>query len=165
MREIIGAFESELNALNIDVDDLARQFFVFEADKELRLHELDVGLSPDTAFPLDTRRGRVLSRLRGTGTVTREMIRNVVNSFIGGSLEIIEEFSKYLITVKFVGYRGVPENIESIKLAVGEIQPAHLVLEFEFTYANHSEIKRYTHRELAVLKHKEIWLLGGDTGG
>ena len=165
MREIMGAFETELDTLNVNVDELSRQFFIFEAEKELRLHERDVGLNPDTAFPLDTRRGRVLSRLRGTGTVTREMLRNVVRSFIGGTVEIIEEYSKYLITIKFVGFRGVPENIESIKLAVGEIQPAHLVLAFEFTYAAHSEIKRFTHRALAEYTHKKIRTLGGDAGG
>ena len=165
MREILGAFECELDALNINVDELSKQFFIFESEKELRLHERDVGLNPDTAFPLDTRRGRVLSRLRGTGTVTREMLRNVVGSFVGGTVEITEEFSKYLITIKFTGYRGVPENIETIKLAVGEIQPAHLALEFEFTYAAHGEIKRFTHKELKAFSHKNIRTLGGDAGG
>jgi hypothetical protein len=163
MREIFGAFDDEIRRLNIRVDTTQDQLFIMSADEGLHLHERDASLSP--CGDIDLRRSRVLSKLRGTGTATKQMIKDVIGSFVGGKILITEYAVKFLIDIRFVGYRGVPDNLESIVAAVEEVKPAHLVLTFSFTYATFKELKQYTHRELAEFTHKKIRVLGGETNG
>ena len=97
MNDLVRSFENEFNRLNAETTLTENQFFVV--------------LVPDTTANLDTRRGRILSRLRGTGTVTKTMMKNVAKSFINGDIEIIEYPSKYCFAVKFTSKTGVPYNL------------------------------------------------------
>ena len=95
------SIEAEFKLLKSDVALTENQFFVVLADENISEHEKDVGLAPDTGADIDTRRGRVLSKLRGTGTVTKSMMKNVAASFVNGDIEIIEYPSEYCFAVKF----------------------------------------------------------------
>ena len=103
-------------------------------DRDIKSHEEDVGLVPDTSADIETRRGRVLSKLRGTGTVTKTMMKNVAASFVNGDIEIIEYPSEYCFAVKFTSKTGVPYNITDIQAMIEEIKPAHLAVKYIFTY-------------------------------
>ena len=89
MKEIVDSIEVEFNRLQNVTVLTENQFFVVLSDRDISKHEQDVGLSPDTEADIDTRRGRVLSKLRGTGTVTKAMMKNVAKSFVNGEIEII----------------------------------------------------------------------------
>lgn len=83
------SIEAEFELLKSDVDLTENQFFVVLADENISEHEKDVGLAPDTGADIDTRRGRVMSKLRGTGTVTKSMMKNVAASFVNGDCRLI----------------------------------------------------------------------------
>lgn len=134
MNELISSIEQEFERLKQQVNLTENQFFVLLADENLQMHEQDVGIVTDHSADLDTRRGRVLSRLRGTGTVTKTMMKNVAASFINGEIEIVEYPSQYCFAVKFTSKKGIPYNIEDIKAMVEEIKPAHLAVQYIFTY-------------------------------
>ena len=134
MQEIMQSIEAEFNLLKNKIELTENQFFVVLADKNISEHEKDVGLTPDTNADIDTRRGRVLSKLRGTGTVTKSMMKNVAASFVNGDIEIIEYPSEYCFSVKFTSRTGVPYNITDIQNMIEEIKPAHLAVEYIFTY-------------------------------
>lgn len=134
MQDIISSIELDFERLKQQANLTENQFFVILADENLQKHEQDVGIAPDNSADLDTRRGRVMSRLRGTGTVTKTMMKNVAASFINGDIEIVEYPSEYLFAVKFTSKKGIPYNIEDIKAMVEEIKPAHLAVEYIFTY-------------------------------
>ena len=72
MNDLVRSIEKEFNRLNAETTLTENQFFVILSDRDIKHHEEDVGLVPDTSANLDTRRGRILSRLRGTGTVTEK---------------------------------------------------------------------------------------------
>ena len=120
MNDLVRSIENEFNRLNAETALTENQFFVILSDRDIKHHEEDVGLVPDTTANLDTRRGRILSRLRGTGTVTKAMMKNVAKSFINGDIEIIEYPSKYCFAVKFTSKTGVPYNLEDIKSMISE---------------------------------------------
>ena len=134
VREILSGIEKECERLKNETVLSENQFFVILSDSNIQNHEQDVGLIPDPSADIDTRRGRVLSRLRGTGTVTKTMMKNVAASFVNGDIEIIEYPSEYCFAVKFTSRTGVPYNLSDIQKMIEEIKPAHLAVEYIFTY-------------------------------
>jgi hypothetical protein len=140
MQAVLNAFEAECNKLSADAVDTENQFFVILSDRELQRYEQDLGLAVENNLSVEARRGRILSRLRGTGTVTKEMIRNVANSFVNGEIDIIEQPSDYTFIVKFISKKGVPPRIDDVKNAIEMIKPAHLTVEYIFTYRTWQEV-------------------------
>lgn len=134
MNDLIHSIENEFERLKSETILTENQFFVILSDRDIKNHEEDVGLVPDTSADIETRRGRVLSKLRGTGTVTKTMMKNVAASFVNGDIEIIEYPSEYCFAVKFTSKTGVPYNIADIQAMIEEIKPAHLAVEYIFTY-------------------------------
>ena len=134
MNDLIHSIENEFERLKSETTLTENQFFVILSDRDIKSHEEDVGLVPDTSADIETRRGRVLSKLRGTGTVTKTMMKNVAASFVNGDIEIIEYPSEYCFAVKFTSKTGVPYNIADIQAMIEEIKPAHLAVEYIFTY-------------------------------
>ena len=134
MNDLIHSIENEFERLKSETTLTENQFFVILSDRDIKNHEEDVGLISDTSADIETRRGRVLSKLRGTGTVTKTMMKNVAASFVNGDIEIIEYPSEYCFTVKFTSKTGVPYNIYDIQAMIEEIKPAHLAVEYIFTY-------------------------------
>lgn len=166
MQELINSIELEFERLKNDVSLTENQFFVILADENLQKHEQDVGLETDLSADLNTRRGRIMSKLRGTGTVTKTMMKNVAASFVNGDIEIIEYPSEYCFAVKFTSRTGIPYNIADIQAMVEEIKPAHLAVEYIFTYRlwedvietlqNWTTVKAYTWEEVLVFEHKKV---------
>lgn len=164
MQELIKSIELEFERLKEEVTLTENQFFVVLADKDIQKHEADVGLTPDPNADIETRRGRVMSKLRGTGTVTKTMMKNVAASFVNGDIEIIEYTSEYCFAVKFTSRTGIPYNIADIKAMVEEIKPAHLAVEYIFTYrlwqdvidalGNWTTVKTYTWEYLLMFENK-----------
>ena len=134
MNDLIHSIENEFERLKSETTLTENQLFVILSDRDIKSHEEDVGLVPDTSADIETRRGRVLSKLRGTGTVTKTMMKNVAASFVNGDIEIIEYPSEYCFAVKFTSKTGVPYNIYDIQAMIEEIKPAHLAVEYIFTY-------------------------------
>ena len=134
MNDLIHSIENEFERLKSETTLTENQLFVILSDRDIKSHEDDVGLVPDTSADIETRRGRVLSKLRGTGTVTKTMMKNVAASFVNGDIEIIEYPSEYCFAVKFTSKTGVPYNIADIQAMINEIKPAHLAVEYIFTY-------------------------------
>ena len=141
MNELFRSIELEYARLENEVKLTENQFFVILADKNIQNHEQDVGVSPDDTANLETRRGRVLSKLRGTGTVTKTMMKNVAASFVNGDIEITEYPSRYMFSVAFTSKQGIPYNLQDIKDMIEEIKPAHLAVEYIFTYRLWEDVK------------------------
>ena len=166
MQELFKSIELEFERLKDKVALTENQFFVILTDENIQNHEQDVGLTPDPSADIETRRGRVMSRLRGTGTVTKTMMKNVAASFVNGDIEIIEYPSQYCFAVKFTSRTGIPYNIADIQAMVEEIKPAHLAVEYIFTYRlwedvidtlqNWTTVKNYTWDEVLVFEHKKV---------
>jgi hypothetical protein len=77
----------------------------------------------------------------------------------------VSEFpSEYKIIIEFIDTLGVPSNINTLKQVLGEIIPAHLVIEYHYRYLAWSDLdafgwtwsdldaKLLTYDELAVYK-------------
>lgn len=85
-----------------------------------------------------------MSKLRGAGTTTAEMIEQVVASFANSDCEVIEHPEDYRFDIKFVGTIGIPPNMDDVRAAIEEIKPAHLAYQFIYLFRTWGDIKDQT---------------------
>lgn len=141
--DIENAIGIEGEELKQATQDLFNQLFIDTATWGLRYWERYLNIQTDISKPYDYRRTVIKSKLRGSGTTTVAMIKNVAESFSNGTVDVIENSSNYSFTIKFVGTLGVPPNLEDFKKVIEEIKPAHLAVNYEFTYLTWSEFDNY----------------------
>ncbi len=143
----------EIDKLRQAFDETHDQLFVNTATWGLDTWEKELGLSTVTGKPYSERRSRILSKLRGIGTVTASMIKNVAESYTGGTVEVsfgtqVYSFDvyrettlePYTIFIKFIDIRGIPPNIDDLKAIIEEIKPAHLAVEYSYKYLTWNEL-------------------------
>ncbi len=115
----------------------------------LELWERAFGISVEREKDEQFRRTRIISKIRGQGTTTLEMIRVVAAAFVNGDVEVIEHSGQYSFTVKFVSIIGVPPNIQDLTAAILEIKPAHLTFDYQYTYRTWGQLQAYTWGQLS----------------
>jgi len=154
---ILEAEGPELDAIENSLVDVLKQFYVETATEEgLRRWEEFVGLSSYAGKPIDQRRSRIISKLRGMGAVTVQLIKEVAESYDGGTVEVTEQNDLYQFTVEFIDTLGIPPNIGDLMEALEEIKPAHLGVMYKYRYNTHAMVGNYTHGYLAGYTHEQI---------
>lgn len=134
----------ELNSFNLKLDSILNQFFLNTADFTLDRWEKELGLEVNNNYNIDFRRSKIISKLRGQGTITINLIKSVSESFSNGEVDVIENNPSYSFTIKFIGAKGIPPNLEDLKKSIDDIKPAHLGVIYEFKYNMWSHIKPLT---------------------
>ena len=138
--EILDARAEEFIKLNTEIKDVLDQFFVDRATWGLDAWEKVFGITHSEPRPYEERRSVIKSHIRGAGTTTLMMIKSVAESYDGGEVEVENDPENYVVTITFIGTRGVPSNLSDTERALREIIPAHLAIEFKFTYLNWNEL-------------------------
>lgn len=132
--DIMSAEGAEIDRFFFNAQNLTEQYFVEKANWGLEQWELFLGIPIDKTKPDSFRRSTIIAKIRGTGVVTVEMIKNVAESFANGEVEVIENLAPYTFKIKFVGVLGAPPNIEDLFNAINEIKPAHMSVVYEYRY-------------------------------
>lgn len=140
MKELQEILSADINNLAVWFEKTIDQCFVNTATDLLSRYEKIYGLSVDATKTDTFRRERILAKVRGTGTVTKQMIIDTAKAYSGGDVEVIEDPATYSFIVKFVGTTGIPANMGDLTLTIEEIKPAHLSFTFEYTYRTWSEV-------------------------
>lgn len=138
--EILDARAEEFIKLNTEIKDVLDQFFVNRATWGLDAWEKVFGITHSEPRSYEERRSVIKSHMRGAGTTTLTMIKSVAESYDGGEVEVENDPENYVVTITFIGTRGVPSNLSDTERALREIIPAHLAIEFKFTYLNWNEL-------------------------
>lgn len=124
----------EMDAFYDALNSAADQFFVRTATWGLDRWEAELGIPTDRSKPIEQRRAVLESKLRGAGTFSGRLVKNVAEAYDGGSVNVSFQPGGWSFTVKFVDTLGIPPNLEDLKAAIEEIKPAHLAVEYEFNY-------------------------------
>ena len=132
--ELQEAFQRWAERLHEERDSLFEQFDVKTATWGLRLWEEALGIEAEPSRPYAFRRARVESKLRGLGTTTAAMVKNVAESFSNGAVEVVEHHGECRFEVVFVGTVGIPPNMDDLTAAIEEIKPAHLAYGYAYLY-------------------------------
>ncbi|NPV27919.1 MAG: DUF2313 domain-containing protein [Firmicutes bacterium] len=130
--EASRVFQAHIEAKGIELDDLdtiladiEAQLTASTATWGLRYWEEMCGLPTNTQDSLETRRARVLAKLRSFSSAKRYDILNVIKSFVkSGRVDLVEHASEY----RFVAILAAEAdaNVPGILAAIEEARPAHL---------------------------------------
>lgn len=144
-----------------DTGNLFEQCFIQTSTWGLDRWEREYGLPTDKSKNYVQRREILLAKLRGTGTTTKEMIKNVASAFSGGDVEVKEFPEEYRFVVQFVGVKGIPRNMSDLIGALEEIKPAHLTYSFKYTFATWNMIDHMTWGETLQKTWEELRIYEG----
>lgn len=156
MEKLQSILAEKIQALANDINETIDQCFVNTATALLSRYEKIYGLDVDISKSNEFRRERIRAKIRGVGTVTKEMIKAVARSYSNGEVEVIEDPANYRFIIKFVGTLGIPANMADLILTIEEIKPAHLAYTFEYTYRTYGELAAYTHEQLSAYTHQAL---------
>lgn len=143
MEDLQSIVSNDINYLDNKFKDTIDQCFVNTATTLLSRYEKIHGLQVDVSKSDEFRRERIRAKIRGTGTVTKQMIIDTAASFSNGEVEVFEDHDNYSFKIKFIGTRGIPANIADLILTIEEIKPAHLSFTFEYTFITWDEFDGY----------------------
>lgn len=135
--------------LEEELSDTIAECFAVTASRLLVRYEQILDLEVNVLKTDMFRRERILAKISGSGTTTRDMIIDVASRYSNGDVEVIEDNANSRFTIKFVGNRGIPGNMSDLKLTIEEIKPAHLAVLYEYVYNTWGDVGKLTW-ELAV---------------
>ena len=145
MKAIQDAYATEFGYTYFFLEDFMKQFLTpATATWGLAFWERELGLKTDVSKSYEERREIIMSRLRGIGTIGRNVIKRAAEAFSGGEVEIIEYPAEHRFVVKFIGVRGIPKNMASFIEMIEDLKPAHLTYSFEYTYTWWDVLKEIT---------------------
>jgi hypothetical protein len=153
LQEIIA---KEIGVQNYLIEDLLNQFFVNTATWGLSLWEQSLGLPVNTSLTYERRREIVKARLRGAGTTTKELIKNVANAYSGGEVEVFEYPKESRFVVQFIGVKGIPPNMGGLINTIENVKPAHLTYSFKYTYTVWLHLKTLTWGQVNIKTWDEL---------
>lgn len=143
MQQIQSTLQVELGLADTTIKDTLNQMSLNTATWGLELWEEQLGLETNASLNYTMRREIIRAKMRGSGTTTKQLVQDVASSYSYGSVSVAEANEIYTIKITFVGEKGIPKNLNALKKALREIIPAHLVIEYIFTYMTWDEFDRY----------------------
>lgn len=142
-RAIINPESDEFDRLDDNISDVLSQFFVESATWGLAYWERAFGITTDESKSYDQRRSVILSKMRGSGSVTVSLIEEVAEAYDNGDVAVSLDPASYTVTITFISTKGIPQNIDDTEQALRDIIPAHMAIEFKFTYMTWDDLNGY----------------------
>jgi hypothetical protein len=145
-----------IGAINYYMQYIINQCFISTAtDVGLTILEKEFGITTDTTLSIESRRQTLLAKKRSWFDITNEAkIKSIADAY-DCDCEIIPYWEESYFVIKFTGL-GVPSNLEAFKAVISQIKPAHLGVEYEFTYELWSEVNNgFTWQD--VLNNNNTW--------
>jgi uncharacterized protein YmfQ (DUF2313 family) len=147
MIKLQGILSNNVNSLAADMGETIDQCFVSTATNVLSRYEKLYGIEVDVSKSNLFRRERIKAKIRGVGTATKNMIIDTAAAYSNGEVAVIEDAANNSFTIKFVGTKGIPLNMDGLTLTINEIKPAHLAFTFEYVFNTWNDIRGMTWNE------------------
>lgn len=112
-----------------------------------------MNITPSESQTLDDRRSTIWAKWLSNSHNCIELIQRVCNAWKRG--EVVADFVNGKIKITFVGSYGVPDDLDTLKVAIGEIKPAHIGYEIILKYLlikDIHEVKTIEEMEALTLK-------------
>lgn len=140
MAKLLDGEGPEFDLLPARIEDLLNQAYPGYATWALERYERELQIVVDAGKPTDQRRSVIISKMRGYGKGSGELLKNVAEAYDGGTIDVSVVPAEYRIVITFVDTVGIPPNLDDLKAALEEIKPAHMTLTYEFRYLLIKEI-------------------------
>jgi hypothetical protein len=144
----------QISTIKYYIQDLINQCFISTATWSLDIWEFEYGIKTDYTLSYENRRQTILAKKRGFGTVNEAKIKSIAEAY-DCDCEVIPHWDEYYFIVKFTGL-GVPSNLDVFKQIVEQIKPAHLNVEYEFTYEQWGEVNNFLFSDLTKYTWEQV---------
>ena len=134
----------EIGLAYYNIRDSFDQLFLTSATWGLNRWEGMYGIDTNLSLSYEQRREIIAAKIRGQGTTTRQMIEATAAAFSGGEVEVIEDNPNSHFTIRFIGVKGIPRNMQAFIVMLKSIKPAHLKYSFEYTYTTWNSLRPLT---------------------
>lgn len=144
MATLQSVLSEETDKLDAELKITVNQCFPQLATALLSRWETILGIKTDGSLSDTSRQEQILAKLSGTGTTTKQMIKDVAEKFSGAEVEVIEDNANSRFYIRFVGQLGIPENMTGLKAAIEDVKPAHLEVIYEYIYNTWQDVAKMT---------------------
>jgi len=152
MNIIECAVSVQANEIKSAIDTMQKQKFIQTSTGfGLSYWEKEYGIPSNPTLNDKFRREIIIAKIRGTGTTTKELIKQVAQAYSGGEVEVTEIPEEYKFIVKFVSIKGIPPNMDGLTNTINEIKPAHLNFEFSYTYNTWGMVRGLTWNQASLM--------------
>lgn len=156
IENILEIEDKYLEEYEKNTDWLRDQCFIASMENDaLSILEYEYKIRTDITDTYQNRRSRIIAKKRGMSTTTIAMIKNVALAYSCGEVDVIEHYTEYYITIRFVSIVGIPPKMEDFKDTMREIIPAHLGIAYEFKYNTWQDV--FNLGEWQKTKDKGTW--------
>ena len=140
-----------LNWLEGIFEEIVNNAYIKNMNEEsLSKLEKEFKIKPDGDMTLEDRKDFLLSILRGIGVTNVEKLKNIAKTYECGDIEVIQNYSRYSIIIKFVSILGIPKRLNDLKKAIEKVVPCHLGISYEFKYNILNDLTPYTLQEFVT---------------
>lgn len=130
---LVGAVEGELQRQETDAAGIPQQMDLSRMTWLLPVEETVAGITPRANQSDQQRREAVMAQWRmAHGKLSADTIQAVCDAWENGQTEV--DFVDGKILISFVGEKGIPDDLETLKEMLETAVPAHLALAYRFSY-------------------------------
>lgn len=166
LQQIENQTSSEADTIRAEFNNIQSQKFVQTAtDEGLSLWEKEYGIENEPGNDDIARREIITAKIRGTGTTTKQLIKDMAQAFSGSEATVVEVPEEYKFIIKFVGTIGIPKNMTGLTKAIEEIKPAHLGFEYKYTFNTWDMVKKITWNYAKTMTWDELKSMKLEVGG
>lgn len=140
VKNIQDSIQKEDIAVKEAIKDVLNQLFVNTSTWGLNYWEKLLGIESNNYKSVEERRSSVLAKLRGQGTTTVEVIKEIAQSY-ADKAEVTENNSNYSFIIGLESYKGFPFILNSLYNIIEEIKPAHLECKYKLTSTTKDKIR------------------------
>lgn len=143
--EILIADDREFRNNEQQLQVVERNIFLDTSIESLPIDERDLGIESVKSLRYDQRREQISSRYRAAfDQTTEKTIKTVASAYSNGDVEVNKTETSGVYEIKFIGTRGIPDNIGGLKKSLDIIIPAHLGLTYVFTFTPWADLQNQT---------------------
>lgn len=137
LEELLATMGDALRRAANDLDGTLLQLFPATASSwGLELWERAYGITVDPTKTLEERRAAILSKVRGQGVPTVQLIQSVAQAYAQGPVEVVEQPGEYRFAVAFIPDPARLVDAAALISALNEVKPAHLAMDVAPTAAS-----------------------------
>lgn len=140
-KEVLYSQSYIMGMLNYYITNIIANCYIQTATWALDIWETEYGITTDSTLSYESRRQTLLAKKRGFGVINEAKIESIAEAY-NCECEVIPHWDEYYFIIKFTGL-GVPSNLDAFKSIIEQIKPAHLAVNYEFTYEKWSEVKDF----------------------
>ena len=144
MAELFHVEQAELNRLEVQIEELIKQFYIRSATYSLGDWEKEFALLDGIGMSLEQRRARLLAKLNTRTPATVEMIANLVKQTMGADKVTIEEHPDTYMFYIIVNEDKLSDLLGITDKAVCYARPAHLNYQFIERLIRSSTVNLYS---------------------